>query len=218
MKRALLIGLVAVCALMRPASAFAQSDFIDWLESFSGPGPFHGYFRSVNSRVFCTVHDGGAREIKWGCFDDTNQKIKMVLAAEVAWPDSDSNPRFADDPQNKGRVRNTRVLFNYYYRFNAMLDVGVGAGWLNLTGDDFGNQVHPIVTPLTLSFTPFGFVHDPKWARAARVLRVNYSERYVLKDIKAADFNAPLSKYFNDGEFNRGVSVGVDFWPFLVHR
>jgi hypothetical protein len=221
MKRIVLIGLVAVCALMRPASAFAQTDFLDWLEGLSGPGPFHGYFMSVNSRVLCSINDGGKRSVDWWCGNDTDQRIKTVLGVEVAWPDSDSNPRFADattELQNNGRVRATRVLVNYYYRFNSMLDVGVGAGWFNFTGADFQNQVHPILTPLTLTFTPLGFIHDEKYAKWGRLIRVKFSERYLLGDIRAQDFDSNISKYFKSGEFNRGVSVGVDFWPFADRR
>src|SRR3954469_24966725 len=95
MRKALVIGLVALCALMRPASAFAQSEFLDWLESLSGPGPFHGYFMSLNSRVLCTFSDGREQRAGW-CFDDTSDTIKSVLTAEFAVASSDSNIRFAD--------------------------------------------------------------------------------------------------------------------------
>jgi hypothetical protein len=222
MKRWLLIVLAATCALARPASAYAQGDFLDWLEGLSGPGPFHGYFRSVNSRALCTLNDGGKHSVDWWCGNDTDQRIKTVLGVEVAWPDSDAHIRFADatsELQNTGRVRATRVLFNYYYRFNSMLDVGVGAGWITFTASDFDNQVHPILTPFTLTFTPFGFVHDEKYARLGRVFRVKFSERYILRDILAKDFGSNISKYFQSGgEFNRGISFGVDFWPFADRR
>ena len=45
MKRAVLVVAALVCVMARPASVYAQSDFIDWLEGFSGPGPFHTYYR-----------------------------------------------------------------------------------------------------------------------------------------------------------------------------
>src|SRR3954471_21098096 len=121
MRRALFVGLVAGCALMRPAGAFAQSEFIDWLESPSAPGPFHGHFRSVNSRALCTVSDDGKQRIDWWCGNDTRPNIKTVLTADVAWPDSDSNVRFADstaEVQNTLPVRATRVLATYQYRFH----------------------------------------------------------------------------------------------------
>jgi hypothetical protein len=219
MKRALLIGLVALCALMRPASAFAQSEFLDWLEGLSGPGPFHGYFMSANSRVFCTSNDGGATTAHW-CFDDTSDKIRTVMTAEFAFATSDSNTRFADatsEPQNTLPVHATRVLVNYQYRFHPMLDLGVGFGMMVFSGDDFSNQTHPILTPLTMTFTPLGFLKGDK-AKWGRVLRVKYSERFILGDIRAADFHSLVSTYLKNGEWNTGISIGVDFWPFLVRN
>ncbi len=219
MRRTLLTVMVALFALARPASVYAQSDFIDWLESLSGPGPFHGYFMSASSRVFCTVSDGGGQSARW-CFDDTDEKIKTVMTAEFAYASSDGNPRFSDataEAQNTLPVHATRVLVNYQYRFHPMIDLGVGLGTIVFSGDDFTNQVHPVLTPLTLTFTPLGFMKGEK-AKWGRVLRVKYSERFILGDIRAQDFNSNVSTYFKSGEWNTGISVGVDFWPFAVRR
>jgi hypothetical protein len=220
MKRIVLIGVVALCALMRPVSAFAQTDFLDWLEGLSGPGPFHGYFMSANSRVFCTLNDGGTTKPGW-CFDDTSQKIRTVMTAEFAWASSDSNTRFADasaEAQNTLPVHATRVLVNYYYRFHPMVDLGIGVGAIVFSGDDFTNQTHPVLTPLALTFTPLGFLHDKDNAKWGRLIRIKYSERYILGDIRATDFHSLVSTYLKHGEFNRGISLAVDFWPFLVRK
>jgi hypothetical protein len=210
--------LAALCALARPTTVFAQSDIIDWLESLSGPGPFHGYFTSVGSRAFCTVDEGGGQTIRWWCPDDSDRRIKSVVAAEFAWGSSDDHTRFSDatsEPQNTLPVHATRVLANYYYRFHPMLDLGVGAGVVVFSGDDFSKQVHPILSPLTLTFTPFGFLHDEKNIRWGRVFKVQFSERYILGDIRAADFHSLASTYLKQGEFNRNIAIAVDFWPVL---
>jgi hypothetical protein len=214
-----LIGLIALSVLARSTNAFAQGEFLDWLESLSGPGPFHGYFQSVNARVFCTVSDGGTQIAKW-CLDDTSEKIKTVMTAEFAYASSDGNPRFADattEPQNSLPVHATRVMANYQYRFHPMIDLGVGVGAIVFSGDDFTNQMHPILTPLTMTFTPLAFLKGDK-AKWGRVLRIKYSERYILGDIRAQDFHSLVSKYVKNGEWNTGISFGVDFWPFLVRN
>jgi hypothetical protein len=221
MKRAVLIGLVAFCALLRPAHAYAQADFFDWLEQLSGPGPFHGYFRSVNSRVLCTHEEVGAQRVDWWCGNDTDRNIRHVVSAEVAWPDSDSNRRFDDatsEPQNNGTVRATRVMITYQYRFHPMVDMGLGIGSLVFSGSDFTNQVHPVISPLTLTFTPFAFMHGETSAKWGRLIRVEYAERLILGDIRAQDFNSLKSTYFKQGEWNSGISLSVDFWPFIDRR
>jgi hypothetical protein len=208
-----------------PTGAYAQSDIWDWLGELSGPGPFHASVRSIHSRAFCTVHDGGKVHIDWWCGNDTDPNIRSVVAAEVAWPDSDSNVRFSDvstavEPQNTKPVRATRVVVNYYYRFHPMVDLGVGGGALVFSGDDFTNQVHPVLSPLNLVFTPFALVKDDKGnpARLGRVIRFKFSERYILGDIRAQDFNSLKSGYFKSGEWNPNFSVSFDLWPIIDQR
>ena len=81
-----------------------------------------------------------------------------------------------------------------------MFDIGAGGGALSLTGDGFENQTHPILTPLALTVTPFGFVRSEKWAKWGRVVRLKFAEKYVLGDITAADFHSPAT-YLRQGEF-----------------
>jgi hypothetical protein len=217
MKRAVFIGLVALCALGRPATAFAGIDFIDWLEQFSGPGPFHSYFRSIGARVICTYDDAGTHRIGT-CLSDLDPKIKTVLTAEYAWASSHDNSRFETvDPNNRASINTSRILVNYYYRVSPMLDVGVGAGALIFTGDGFDNQTHPVLTPIALTFTPLGFLHGETSAKWGRVVRVKFDERYVLGDINSVDFRSPAG-YLKHGEMNRGVSVDIDFWTLLSRR
>jgi hypothetical protein len=214
MKRAVLIVLVALCALARPATAFAEIGFIDWLEQFSGPGPFHSYLRSIGARVLCTYDEGDTHRAGT-CLSDVDPKIKTVLTVQYAWASSHDNARFETvDPNNRTPVNTSRVLVNYYYRFSPMLDVGVGGGAFIFTGDGFDNQAHAVLTPIALTFTPLGFLHGEKSAKWGRLVRVKFDEKYVVGDISSLDFHSPAG-YLKHGEMNRGVSVGLDFWSFL---
>ena len=214
MKRAVLLVAALVCVLGRPASVYAQSDFIDWLESFSGPGPFSSYMRSIGVRVLCTFDEGNGHRVDT-CLNDVDPKIRTVLTAEYAWASSHDNARFTTvDPNNRTPVNTSRFMVNYYYRFSPMLDVGVGAGTFVFTGDGFDNQWHPLLTPLSLTFTPLGFLHGEKSAKWGRVLRVKFDEKYVLGDINSLDFRSP-SGYLKNGELNRGISGAIDFWPLI---
>jgi len=219
MKRVVLILLAAMCALARPANVYAQSDFIDWLEAFSGPGPFHTYYTlSIGTRVLCT-YDEGTRHRVSTCLSDIDPKIKTVLTAEYAWASSHDNARFTgvSDPLNNAPVNSSRVMVNYYYRFSPMLDVGVGGGAFVFTGDGFDNQTHPLLTPLALTFTPLGYLRSEKWVKWGRVIRVKFAEKYVLGDIAAADFKSPAN-YLKHGELNSEIRVGFDFWPFIARH
>ncbi len=217
MKRAVIVVAALVCALIRPASAHAQSDFIDWLESFSGPGPFHTYFPlSIGSRVLCGYDEGSAHRVGT-CLSDVDPKITTVLTAEYAWASSHNNDRFVGvttDPLNNAPVNTSRILVNFYYRLSPMFDIGAGGGAFFFTGDGFDNQTHPILTPLAVTFTPFGYWRSPKWVKWGRVIRVKFAEKYVVGDISAADFHSTAT-YLRHGELNSELRVGFDFWSFL---
>ena len=208
---------LCLCALFlfaMPRPAHAQSDFWDWVESFSGPGPFHSYMRSIGTRVLCTYDEGGTRRVGT-CLSDVDPKIRTVLTVQYAWASSHDNSRFEIvDPNNRTPVNTSRFLINYYYRFSPMLDLGAGGGAFIFTGDGFDNQAHPVLTPIALTFTPLGFLHGEKSAKWGRVVRVKFDEKYVLGDINSLDFRSP-SGYLKHGEMNRGVSVGFDLWSFI---
>ena len=216
MKRARLC-LLALLFVALPGIAHAESDFWDFLEGFSGPGPFHSYFRSIGASVHCTNDEGGTHRVGT-CLSDIDQKIKTVLTAEYAWASSHDNARFETvDPNNRTPVNTSRVMVNYYYRFSPMLDVGAGVGAFVFTGDGFTNQTHPMLTPLTLTFTPLGFLHGEQSAKWGRLIRIKFDEKYILGDINSLDFKSPAG-YLKNGEMNRGVAVAVDFWSLLPIR
>ena len=210
MTKVRLAVLLVACALW-PASARAQSDFIDWLAEFSGPGPFQGF--TVSTRTICARDNAGTLETRW-CINDTDPNIKTVMNVEFGWGTTGSQARFTDTPADIGVIHASRVNVTYMYRVGPMLDVGVGVGALFFSGDGFSTQAHPIFTPATVTFTPLGVLRGPTSSKWGRVLRIKFSDRYVFGDLKAADFRSP-SAYLRRGEFNPGFGIGLDFWSFL---
>jgi len=214
MKTVRVLMLIALCAV-RPTAAFAQSDFLDWLDSLSGPGPFHGFTLYV--RASCmkdTPNDGW---VKGACINDTDPNIKTVLNAHFGWATSGDNPRFADAPAEKLPVHLTRGGVTYMYRVSPLLDVGVGLGVSVMSGDGVDNEVHPILTPFTVTFVPFGMKHKTtKATKLGRVIRLTYSERFIMGKIDAKTNFKSASSYLKNGEFNRGFGVALDFWSLFV--
>jgi len=219
MRKVPLLALLMVCALLRPASAFASVDFIDWLEQFSGPGPFYGHIlQSAGARILCVYDEDGHRRLGT-CLSDTSNKIKFIVSGQFSWTSSHDNPRFFDAPatdtRNRDAVHASTALVDFSFRVHPMLDIGVGVGTLTFTGDGFDNQTHAILTPLQVTLVPFGMLRGKNSLKWGRVLRISFAERYVMGDISAADFNS-LASYFKNGELNRSISVGVDIFPLLV--
>jgi hypothetical protein len=209
--RLCLFGLL-FCAL--PAVAHAESDWWDVIEGFSGPGPFKGV--TFGERVFCVKENADRGGFGTStCISDVDERIRALVNAEFGYYTSGDKPRFADTPQDTRTVNMWRIHATYFYRVSPLLDLGAGAGVMIFTGEGFDSQSHFVMTPLSLVFTPLGFIRStPKATKWGRLLRVNFSENYVPGDIKASDFNS-TSSYATHGEFNRKFGIGVDIGPFM---
>jgi len=221
MKKVRLIALI-VLVVVRPSGACAQ-DILDWLNSFSGPGPFHGHIgQSISVRALCIKDDeqGAGHHADTCFFDDMDDKIRVLIGVTFSWTSSHDNPRFSSaastDPLNDLPVNATRLEGTYSYRVSPMVDVGVGAGALVFSGDGFANQVHPFVTAVQMTFVPLGFLRQGAGLKWGRVLKLRFADRYVMGDINAkADFGSTAS-YLTHGEFNPSFSIGVDVLPLFA--
>lgn len=216
MTRARLSLFLVLCAVW-PARAFAQIDWIDWAQPGSGPGPYRGH-HGVFSRVFCVKDDGSKFRPAW-CFDDSDEEIRLVVDVQYGNATSD-NPRFSDlalaqDQQNNASVTVNTFDASYSYRVSRFLDVGVAIGSLTFSGQGFDTDSHLTLTPFRISFVPIAFFHGDLGKRLGRVIRITYLNRRIVGDITAKKFNSSAT-YTQRGEFNQGVTVGVDLVPVVV--
>jgi hypothetical protein len=205
----------------RPGAAFAQLDIIDWLSEFSGPGPFSGHIgQSVSVRALCIKDDEQGNHHADTCFfDDMDERIKLLVGVTFSFTSSD-HARFsnttATDSLNGLPINASRLEVTYSYRVSPMLDVGIGAGALVFTGDGFSNQVHPIITPVQMTFVPLGILRKGAGLKWGRVVKLQFADRYVLGDINAkADFGS-TSNYLTHGEFNPAFTVFLDILPLFA--
>jgi hypothetical protein len=216
-----------VCLLLLfglyPLTAHAQSDLLDWLAQYSGPGPFHTnshkpLIQSANFRVVCIKDDGKGGHRADTCFlDDIDGSIKIVIGATFSWTPS-TDPRFKDatDPNNTQPINESRIEGTYSYRISPMLDVGVSAGAVVLTGVGFNNQTHPFFAPVQMTFVPFGFARGGWHLKWGRVLKLRFADRYVLGDIDAKNDFGSTSAYLTHGEFNPSFGITLDFLPLFA--
>ena len=98
-----------------------------------------------------------------------------------------------------------------------MLDVGVGVGGLAFTGLNVANAWHQLITPVQMTFVPFGFIRKGPGEKWGRLLRLRFADRYILGDINARKDFGSTSSYLTHGEFNPSFSVGLDVWSLFVH-
>ena len=175
--------------------------------------PFKGV--TFGQRVFCVKRIRAEEALHHQLHVDIDDKIGPG-GAEFGYYKRRSS-RFSDTPTDLRTVHLIRLQANYMYRISPLLDLGAGGGVIIFTGDGFDSQSHPVVTPLSVTFTPLGFIRDtPKATRWGRFVRVNFSETWVFGDIKASDFGS-TSTYLRTGEFNRKFGIGVDIGSLISH-
>ena len=196
-----------------PAAAHAQDGFWDYIEGGSGPGPFHGYTAGV--RVLC-VRESGTSHPVGKCLSDVDENIKAVVNLSFGQYWSGDNPRFTSAPTDRGEIKMTKIESTFMYRVTPGLDVGVGGGFIELTGDGFDSQPHPVATALSVTITPLSFLSGPRATKWGRFLRFNFSDRVVFREVNAADFNSPVA-YVKGAEFQRDLSWGVDVGSLIWH-
>ena len=71
---------------------------------------------------------------------------------------SGNNPRFTSAPNDRAEIKMTKIESTFMYRVTSGLDVGVGGGFIELTGDGFDSQPHPVATALSVTITPLAFL------------------------------------------------------------
>jgi len=195
---------------MWPAAARADSGFLEWIDSFSGPGPFWG--ASYETRVFCVAKDHTIGK----CVSDVRspdpmKEIQWVVSAEGGFYSSGDNQRFADTPSDTRSVHLVSLVPKVMYRVRPWLDVGGGIGLMALSGDGF-DVVTRAQVPFSASITPLAFLTGPT-ERWGRFFRVHLSEIYVAKGLSGADLNSP-STYSKGGEFHKAIAFVFDFGVF----
>lgn len=197
-----------------PAVAHAESDWWDFLEGLSGPGPFKGV--TFGQRVLCIKEDDRARtHTATSCMSDVDDNIRALVNVEFGFYTSGDRPRFSDTPNDRATVHLWRLHSTYYLRVSPILDIGAGGGVYIFTGGGFDHQTHPIVTPVEAILVPLGFIRSsPRATKLGRLLRLHFSQSWVFGDIKAADFGS-LSTYLRTGEFNRKFGIGVDIGSLI---
>jgi len=217
MRKVLLIGLVALCALAQPANSFAQGEFIDWLEGLSGPGPYKSVLTGYDVRVWCPskgegLADSRARKI-WNCLLDDADRTRGVLSFGSSFASSGNRRLFLDDQADVRDVKERRFTTAFVYRLNRVLDVGGSFDAIRFSSDQgnafsfwrvgFGPRV--ILTPLGAA--------KPQNRRAGsvnRVLHFQLDATYIPQGVKAQDFNNGVSRFDAGEEFQVRTSLVVD--------
>ena len=228
MKRLTLLAVATLLAIS--SAAHADSPIIEFIEGWSGPGPY-SWAKGFDIRVACLPTDAAASDSRarqfWNCYTDDASKVRGLFMFNVNWGDSGGTQLFTDDPFDRRMVKQLTVEAVYMHRLTPVVDIGGGLQFVRLTDDAQPATATSVAyaastlwrtgVPLRVTFTPLGFMRFSGRARGLpRLIHLHYESAYFGGSSQASDYGNPVSRYSAKKEFQSRVAVSVDIAPLLV--
>ena len=222
MTKARLLVVVALLVVW-PRAAHAESGLIEYLEQWSGPGPYISKpFFAEDFRVTCRSAAGAWISIKNGPCLNNQADIKQFFLVGFALGKQGERVLFADDPSDKQEVATFTLRAAYMYRINPVLDVGPGIQAVRYADSFFGSNRFSFwrVGPsIRVHITPLGIAHKSddtsKKSLARRMVYVQFEDTWVPVGMSGGDFHNSVTKFDSGKEFQTRLNLTIDI-PILL--
>jgi hypothetical protein len=226
------IKVVVLAALLSSWAAAAQADnvIMEFIESWSGPGPY-AWTKGVEVQIVClptreAAGDSFTSQL-WSCHKDDPARVRGQFTFGASWGDTGGAQPFMDDPLDRRSVKQLTIEAMYLHRLNSIVDVGGGVQWVRLTNDAQLATVTSVAysastqwrtgPALRVSFTPLGALHfSGRAGGLSRLIHLEYESAYFGGSWTAADYGNPVSRYSAKKEFQSRVGIAIDLAPLLV--
>jgi len=224
------IALAAFILSSWAGTAHADNVIMEFIESWSGPGPYP-WAKGVELQVACLpTREGAADSLArqfWNCHTGDASRVRAEFMFNVNWGDNGGNQLFTDDQFDRRNVKQLTLEAVYMHRVNSVVDIGGGIQGVRLTADapaaTSAAAAYSAATlwrtgvPFRVTFTPLGFMHFEGRARGlSRLVHLQYESTYFGGSSQASDYGNPFSRYSAKREFQSRVGVSLDIAPLLV--
>lgn len=230
MRRAVtLLGLCLVVMTAFPRSA--DADIWDWLQEFSGPGPFHSGFNQMLD--ICPIkvpnkNDPAKRDLHWQSTYDAGRRSpcyfmdwRRFLNRDDGKPGIGPN----DDNFGAGPIELNMFEFGASMRLHQAFEVGFGAGLMHIEANGRGADKLVLTAPRFVMKPVLIFRSEESWnsgsawkRKWASVLKYYVRENIISPGVEGKDFG--LDPGHPNYDFNvrndRVLSTGfiLDFTEF----
>ena len=230
MTRMRLCVLAAALALWPTAAHAQDGGFWDFLEGFSGPGPFN-YGVIGELRVACRVETGKDKDgndvYRWlGAFESEGntrpcvtkpRTVHSFITLRAGRATTDFKALFNDrENELKGTVAVNAVQGLAMRQLDPAISVGAGMGVLWFSGATISsNPTRPFITPISVAITPLRLLGSK--SRLARFVVFNFEENVVFKTLDKDSFNsASTSQFIAHTDMVRSFSIVLDIPALFV--
>jgi hypothetical protein len=205
----MLLVVVLVCGWA--STARAESDVLAWLESLSGPGPFHQYWPAFDVRTYCAGYVGtlaGASNKKKAeaCYlRDDEDNIKFLLKLGVASGETGTQQVFQDDPTDVRNILMRTFEVAGMYRANRVIDVGGGLWFMRLSDANESFSTWRVgLVPARVDFAPLAAV---KYAPIRRMVKISVEGAWLPNHIVGKDLGNSRTTFDSRREVITRVSI-----------
>jgi len=208
--RARTVLLVVVLVSGWASTARAESDVLAWLESLSGPGPFHQYWPAFDFRVYCagyvgTLAGASASKKAEGCYLRDDEDIRFILRAGIASGETGTQQVFQDDPTDVRNILMRTIDVAAMYRANRVVDVGGGIWFMRLSDASESFTTWRVgLVPARVDFAPLAAV---KYSPIRRLLKIRVEGAWLPNHIVGADLGNTRTTFDSRREVVTRVSI-----------
>src|SRR6185503_6799247 len=223
MRRGLsIVGLFLATLLAFPQPA--RADFWDWLQEFSGPGPFHANYKDAfppNTLVTLCPGDGDVNGRPHMTFREQKGKLPCFYVDFRNLVNSPDQKGGEDNFPNQVKV--TAYDFGVAFDLEHRIQVGAGLGFMHFNSQDITHLDQRVIrnrfditlfraTAQPLQFIPVhGWKEGWKNNKYAGLLKFYVKYTVVPGDLDSSDFGVPTTTSTfhasNDVVFSRGFFV-----------
>lgn len=222
------LRLAALAALLVtwPSVARADSPIMEFIEGWSGPGPFFVKYTGADLRVVCLPDasasaDSAFRKYFMNCWQDDTVRAKHRLMFNFNTATTDR--LFVDDSTDKRTIRQTTYEVLYMYAAGKIVQAGGGLQFVHLSGP--GADGPPATAPepfgfwrtgvpMRVTIVPLGNANFPGKKQAlARLLQLSFEMAYFHGEMQAADFGNNNSQFKSSNEFQGRAVINFDLSP-----
>jgi hypothetical protein len=225
---------LAVMIWLWPSGARAESDFLDWLDSLSGPGPFHQKypFLGHDVKIICEMKSeqkvwllekvDDKAEASRPCLANSTD-IKWYLSIHYNFLTTGDDRRPFNEP-NPRRINAHVLEATTRWRLHRSVDLGmtIGGTW-NTDARDSVTVAQPAfsavssftVTPVSLVVRPGEWFVDNRWTRA---FGVRFNEAILFGRRLSTDFAGAPGAYDRGTEANARVAVTFDYFALAFSK
>ena len=218
------LRLAALAALLVtwPSVARADSPIMEFIEGWSGPGPFKVLFTGADLRVACLPNDLGKRdrvsEQFMNCYRDDADRVKGRFMFNINTGSNGGDQLFSDDATDVRTVHQRTIEVLYMHQLNSVVEVGGGIQWVRLSSDE-GARFSFTRTgfPIRMTFTPLVFLNSGGKKHAlARLVHLSYESAFFGGTLQAADFANTTSRFKASKEFQSRLVSHIDASPLIA--